>query len=322
MTAGRQDVPSLYALKAVCALFVVLIHFPCTLPIITQPLTIMAVPCFFMITGYFLNRGTGREQSGKALRWSGKAFVATIVVNLAYIVVEALFESRMYKWEGIAYTLFVGDNVACHLWYLSALWQALIILALIVRARCGLVYFLPLLLLNGMVKEYCLLLFHVKPAYILYSPAVFCALPYTAIGYLLRGVEDCIAKSKGIICIVSCMVALAASYAEGLICTQLNGGAFVRPVIVEPALAVAVFLLCLHFKRFGGKILAYIGKYHSANIYYLHMAVGHFVCFFSRNVLRIGCYKFVVIYVLSLALSCLYAFISKRAQRAWKGCKP
>ena len=51
----RKENKKLYELKAICAYLVVLLHcnFPGKIGIIFEVLARIAVPCFFMISGYF-----------------------------------------------------------------------------------------------------------------------------------------------------------------------------------------------------------------------------------------------------------------------------
>nr|WP_302830143.1 acyltransferase family protein [uncultured Bacteroides sp.] len=50
----KKEIQSIYVLKAICALLVVGIHVPSMLTNPLSPITRMAVPCFFMISGYFI----------------------------------------------------------------------------------------------------------------------------------------------------------------------------------------------------------------------------------------------------------------------------
>ena len=50
----RKSISSLYVLKAICAFLVVIIHFPMKYGYYFYPIVRIAVPCFFMISGYFL----------------------------------------------------------------------------------------------------------------------------------------------------------------------------------------------------------------------------------------------------------------------------
>ena len=50
----KTKIQSLFLLKAICALFVVIIHFPLAGKIYLDPLIKASVPIFYMITGYFM----------------------------------------------------------------------------------------------------------------------------------------------------------------------------------------------------------------------------------------------------------------------------
>ena len=311
----KKEVPSLYALKAVCALFVVIIHYPFTYLHITHPITAIAVPCFYMITGYFLNAGDIGGQIQRAFRWSRKACILTLFVNAAYMALYYVIFSKTYTWEQWARSFVIGDDISCHLWYLSSLWQSLLILVLILKFKPSIVAYLPLLLLHNIAKGYCSHLFGIEQSFFLYYPPIFAALPYLALGYIIRFHEALIThKSKLLFSLFGCF--LLFSYAEHSSLSCIIGENYCSPLFSTPFLSLAVFLLSLAYRAYGGRYICHIGKYHSANIYYMHMAVGTLIVTFSSKFLHVGCYKFLIIYAASLLLSYFFgraALLFKKA---------
>jgi len=71
----KKDIPGLFALKALCALFVVIIHVPFIGKDTLAPIIRIAVPCFFMISGFFLYSGNAQAETTKAWKWAKKAFM-------------------------------------------------------------------------------------------------------------------------------------------------------------------------------------------------------------------------------------------------------
>lgn len=80
----RAEIPPLYALKALCALFVVIIHTNMIGKEALSPLVRIAVPVFYIITGYFLYTGNAENECAKAWKWTKKAFFLALGLNIIY----------------------------------------------------------------------------------------------------------------------------------------------------------------------------------------------------------------------------------------------
>lgn len=76
---------SLYILKAICALFVVFLHIPSISleGAVLQPLLRIAVPCFLMISGYYIVSDR-KIREEKVKRQCRKIVQLLIVGNLAF----------------------------------------------------------------------------------------------------------------------------------------------------------------------------------------------------------------------------------------------
>ena len=71
-------------LKYICCLFVIFIHmeFPSTVEVIILPLTRVAVPCFFMITGYFYEQTCKKDEGKKQIK---KVIGFTLCANMLHL---------------------------------------------------------------------------------------------------------------------------------------------------------------------------------------------------------------------------------------------
>lgn len=179
---------SLDVLKWICALLVVFIH--CNYPYKEEilPLSDIAVPLFFCISGYLIF-GTKRKWSrvrriAKILAWSA----------LLYLAKTELFQLLMYnhpfipsfKDWGVA-LLFNDVAFAIHLWYLPAYLYVLVFAFLI--DKYGLWHksfhlIIPLIIVGSLVKryvcEYC------PQEIYLFRNAYFVGIPYFLLGAFIK----------------------------------------------------------------------------------------------------------------------------------------
>lgn len=196
----QQPISSLYVLKAIAALWVVLLHAP--LGEATEYVRWMAgasVPVFFAITGYFLYDAERNKMLAHLVSTIKKVIPMILILHLIYYSVSPISGSF-----GEQYMLYIKwlvwgmPPVGGHLWYLSALVQACIILWVWVKlfGGRGLWLFLLLWLARAAMEEYRLLLFGSEPS-ILSANVVLYALPCIALGMLLRKHEAHIALPGG-----------------------------------------------------------------------------------------------------------------------------
>lgn len=136
---------SLDTLKCICAFCVVFIHFGAikldgniiSISQIIDPLTKIAVPIFFMITGYYYN---DIKAKGKTKKYIIHIITLTITATLFYFFLYAIIyyrDGHFSDWFSAAYNnknilkwvLINEVPVGGHLWYLYALIYAFIILS-------------------------------------------------------------------------------------------------------------------------------------------------------------------------------------------------
>lgn len=136
----KSPIPSIYILKAICAIFVVFIHIHTFHEYeLLAPFLRTAVPCFFMITGYFLVSEASislnkiKRQLLKLIRINIYANVAYLLFYLfRYLVFGKSFDFGnemlfLLRW------LFIGDNICYPFWYLTTTVHTLVLLYLTVK---------------------------------------------------------------------------------------------------------------------------------------------------------------------------------------------
>lgn len=153
MPSSPKPVHSLYVLKAAGAFAVVMLHTSFILKIPLLPLLRLAVPLFFMITGYFLWSADRTQTLRRIRRTAVKIFWITLLANAVYASFLLLRgEPIDCSWRAMLRLLLYGDNFCGQLWYMNACIEALLIIGLFVKLQQErwLFRFMPVLLLLGL----------------------------------------------------------------------------------------------------------------------------------------------------------------------------
>lgn len=119
-------------LRIVAALFVIIIHVPIDTPdasLVIKSAARWAVPCFFMVTGYFLKGEGLPEVSGRQV---AKIAVITLVASLLFLPIGLITSSGK-----ILSPLVLVNGVYNHLWFLSSMLFGLGALRLLATVRVG-----------------------------------------------------------------------------------------------------------------------------------------------------------------------------------------
>lgn len=192
----KTQIDSLYALKAICAFFVVALHTPCFYKEFLIELFSIAVPCFYMITGYFLYVGNKEAERVKARKWLSKIIIISLVFNFIYLV--AYLTTGRLVWDAsIVFNLFIlGDSISVHLWYLTALWQALVIFIIARKYEKAFYFCLFLFLWDPIVYLIGVNMDIAKMPDCVYLNCLARALPYLCAGYLISKNKERIPRTS------------------------------------------------------------------------------------------------------------------------------
>lgn len=294
--AGGGDAQSrqsgLDVVKCVAALLVVYIHYEGTkqgddaFSIISQVcngLARIAVPMFFLITGYYYPRLVERGRMGGHLRKLTCLALGSSLFYIIYFLALHCWKGDAWSWlmglftfrKLVRWALFNCDLAGFHLWYFYAvLYDLLILLALdrlkLWRAARPLI---AALFLCGLALNF-------TDHYIHTRNFLFFGLPYVAVGRLLGegACRDFLRWSTDgqlWACFIVCNLLVVAEF-------FLNRELFTQPgrdfYLFTLPMAVSLLVLALRHPTFGaGGLLATIGHKYSAYIYILHVAVGFLV---------------------------------------------
>ena len=272
-SSERSEIASLYALKAICALFVVMIHVSFLGKAYVLPLTKCAVPCFLMISGYLLYDREISVMRSRMKRWLLKTSILVIVTNTIYGIV-AYMGGRVIRFIDIAFVFITGTSICLPLWYLTAFALCLLVLLLVCRRSTRCFFIFPWCILICLLLARYSFIFGQdwECPFGLRTNALTVALPCVSIGYLIRRYQGRIMPLAWVR--YAPLLIIVPIYIEEFVLSTFfvnNGMSYGIFTIPQAFLLV---LWCVTFPDKYCPILKQIGKYHSANIYYIHSLVG------------------------------------------------
>ena len=288
-------------LKCICAFMVVCIHtsFPGIVGKAVVPICRIAVPLFFMITGYYYSNTSIKK---KELKQIGKIFRLVVLTNIVYFVFSVMqclqsgdslpsfLRSALSIKSILKFVLLNDSPFGVHLWYLGAILYVLLIVFVIERKwdRKCLYPIVPILLLTDLVLgKYSLLLLGRTFPYILVRNFLCVGLPYFLIGDMLfRYKIRMKSRNTLILSVVFAGVTLAERYLLGRFELNTTRDHYIGTTFM----AVCVFLSALHYE--GGKeskiknAVCFAGSKLSTNIYILHPMFIYVMAVFMKRIVR------------------------------------
>ncbi len=267
-TPPRDKISSLYCLKAICAFIVVLIHSQSWgSNVYTYPLLGLAVPCFFAIGGYFLYSDTQEKECRKAQKQLKKALKYLIFYTCLYAVFYILYSNARYVWQTIPLTLVTGKGTSIHLWYLAALWQALLLFLVLRRFFRTLYLFIPLLILLQSAMLWGLSFSPLASGW--YDCQFFIALCCILNGYTIHQHQKRLTAIPSWVPALIFLFCIIPYESMGLIAAK----SVLIPNICRVSGSFAIVLFCIKHQNAPCKMLENIGEKHSANIYFYHIII-------------------------------------------------
>lgn len=271
---------SLDVLKFVCAILVVILHTNFKYHDAFLPITRCAVPCFLLISGFFLysdeKTAIGQERLVRNIKhilhimlWSTLLY-ASVKVGMSILHGESALPS-MRQWFN--FIVFNDNPFGFHLWYLGAYLYVLVIMLVVDKHRLWkpLMWATPLLLLGDLLfGKYSLLLLHHEYPYVYVRNFLFVGLPYFMIGVWIKAHRDkFLSVSKTV-------------YAGGVIlfsCTSVIEKAILLSLQKSPArehylsttfLTICLFMFVLSFRKARASRVSLLGERDSLYIYVFH----------------------------------------------------
>lgn len=327
----QKRIVGLDALKFLCAFLVVCIHIRPQGETASYLLVLarIAVPVFFMITGFFYENMVKK----KAVRtYIFKIITMIVSANLLYFVlhgVTALCRGELWHYIQevlgvkaiIRFIVFNDTPIAGHLWYLNALLYTVVFMVLMdkVSDRRKLYKIIPLLLAIDLVLgKYSLLIFGREINFILVRNWIFVGVPYFLIGdYIKRlsenGKIQTISTKK---LSVFCVLFASTNILERWFLVFMNANAMRDHYVSTTLLAIAIFLLFMQMNGQGFNFVARMGKKCSTMIYLMHPAIITVLGILTHDqITKISGYNIlapVLVFGLSWAFAMLVSCISQK----------
>lgn len=320
-------------LKFICAFLIVCMHFPfpSVAGQIINTLTRIAVPIFFMITGYFYTSVIRRKRQKHQLI---KILKLTAAANLLYFAVYFfghLVKGSLGSWLGKVFSLksifnllvFNESPFGIHLWYLNALIYVLLIALLFSRLHKLklLCYAAPFLIIAELILgRYSAFIFGSPLSTIYTRNFLFLGIPCFAVGMILKKVQ--LFKTPAIPAVLSA-VFFATSLAEKFLPTMMGVETKRENYLSTTLMAISVFILfeLIYENRKTSAIesrMAVIGLKYSAWIYILHVLVGKGMAFAVKKTGLYPVYHWVeciCVFAVTTAVVILFTMLRRKAER-------
>lgn len=314
-------------LKSSAALLVVYIHFGFKGYIGAGLLQLarIAVPLFFIITGYYLN---GIITKGRFSKYLKKIFLITAGASIFYVLLSiAVFILKdkfpypfLYKYSAKSILAFIFCNVPTdgfHLWYLFSLIYALLIIRLIytIKLQKMLIWLFPLLLFLHIALNYGGIgaLFKVRNF-------LFFALPFLCAGIAVRkyayALTKRLTKKRFFVIMIVCMAGLAIEVAARLLFQRYVATVSAELYISTSVMALLLVVFAIKNPTFGkGSLLAKVGERYSTGIYIYHVFIGSTLCHIFQDIISWEYVKAIIIFILTAIFVASYKEATGKLQQ-------
>lgn len=281
-----KEIPSLYVLKAVCAFCVVMIHVPFFYKDYFMPICRLAVPLFFMISGYFLSSDQGMISLGRIKKSIKKIFWINFSASFVYLIYNISLAFVLYILNGediLWLKIFFPDyflqkillsNPYCGiLWYLVAYMQTLLIFYVFIRCKkfSFLLHIFPFFFIGGLIIGYYNFWHPVLLGFV-FRNFLTMGIPFVLLGIFIRKYLNAILQRVGAYLLFLCLFFCICAYVEYFYFLQYgcqNHGDYNLFTII---LSVSVFLYFISHKNLGkDAYFEVIGKKYSLFIYLYHI---------------------------------------------------
>ena len=295
-----RSINSLYILKFFAACLIVLIHVPTIKYLL--PISRLAVPCFFMISGFFLYDQDHLTITKKIKKAIKKILIISIKIHIVYLIVVGLFNFyydgntriRLYDLDFWAKLLLYGESIPFYkygnkvFWYLTAYIETLIIIYYFnYKGWLKYLFFLiPVGLLANLFFGRYSFLFGGPYSYLLRCNFFTMGTPFVLLGMMLKrpsSLNSFMSKTDNktilLLTIAALFISVIEYYYQANILHLRQIGDL--NLFTIPA-AIGIMMIALKNQDVHPKaaVLVYLGKYSSTKIYLYHLLI-----YFSLNFL-------------------------------------
>lgn len=268
---------SLYVLKALAALCVLMVHFEFYNRQYFGPLFNCGVPLFYIISGFFMYNDSSEKEAKRYKKSIVKILKIALFFNLVYFLLRYIQtgDTIIHSIEALVNLIIYGDVIMGHLWFLHSYLWTLILFLLLLRLRNGKqilgVLALFWFLLSLSERQYSFV-FGLEKYFTrnYYLPSLGVSLPMMYIGYFLRKYEHVIlislnGRKKTYLFLLLAIILLYTEHRMLSLVGHYAGGMMISTYIAT----ILFFVVFINHRDFGeDTFLEKIGKFHSGNIYY------------------------------------------------------
>lgn len=304
----QRNIDSLHILKAICAILVIDHHTYIFGQEYISPFRVIMVPCFFMITGFFLYRNNIKSEYAKVKKYCAKAILLLLAFGIFFHAWNILFTSRCFSIKSHIGNLITGVPICFALWYLASLYQGLIVIHSACRISRKLLFFFPIFYIVFRLINYTHLHipFHSGSLESCFLDLINSSC-FLSIGYLVAVYYEKISTNRLIY-----ITGIVISYFYLFISTNDEILRAYRSIAII-TMSASFFLLFLHSKNINCKYMVELGKKHSANLYFFHVASLILLTNFVEKYGLENIYA-LIIFIFTLFISYLVNF----ANHCWK----
>ena len=280
---------SMYVLKAIGAFFVVCIHTKACVPA-TEPLLRLAVPIFFMISGFFIYDAEWTCAQKKLKKSLRKVFWLTVYANIFYYFVFylPLYPIPLNSFQDILQFIFFGKYFGSHLWYLTAYIEVVLLVLLAGRFKAlNFLWGLTVVFLIGgiLLGKYHILYDNVAPKLILSRNCLTIGLPFFGMGWLLRKYQSRIKLRYSVLLLMTVALTVISYMEEYALIRLYNGRGMDGDLLFSSyPLALLFMILCMKHSNLGnGSFIEKIGQKYADGIYIYHLFIAFCIMNCSKH---------------------------------------
>ncbi|MCH5188898.1 MAG: acyltransferase [Oscillospiraceae bacterium] len=288
----------------------------------------IAVPFFFMVSGYFSWKADPAARSGylkKQIVTIGKILAVSSVVLIVYNIIIGY--KIPFKPVYIRYLLLYNEPKFlfghAHMWYMLALIYVFAFGLLVEKLRLNKPAYIaaPLVLAAGIILDFALFNMGGRRACFTRN-WIFDGLPFFYMGQFIHRHESkflsVITKGRGILLLV---LSAAAMWLEGTIMLRLGLSVSRTFFISLLPLSFSVFMLLLNFPDIGkGTFIARYARDASMIVYIIHHMVEDGIKLAAESLCGVKMYqhstiRFILIFTISTAIGIVYAMLAEKRGR-------
>lgn len=308
-------------MRAICAFLIICIHGLGTCRDLFIPITRIAVPFFFMVSGYFIvddkiNSKRIENQTKKLIKYF-------LICSFVYISWDLLEYKRIFNLPGatkssslLGYILklifFNCTFYAEHLWFIIANVYILVIYRILKKTRIIIdkkfnVIVIILLISNLILGSYCNLFFYRNISLSYTRNFLFTGIPFFFIGVNIR---DKKLHAANLSILILGIIFSISSILEYYFIKEYIGISNQEVFITTILGCTLIFSYCISNKEKFKNCIAYIGSEYSLIIYVVHPIVLYYVK--KIDVINTNFLMMIIVYIFSLLIGCIIKIVKRK----------